>query len=432
MIRLSQNIAAYVFLGLLLLILGLSSSSSFSSPYEAARLAEKRSVYFPGKGDKWEKRTPEELGMNSRLLQEAVDYAKANEWRGPKDPKAAITQSFAREPYGTLIGPTKLRGGAAGIILKNGYIVAEWGDTKRVDMTFSATKSYLSTMAGLALDNGLIHDVDDQVKDYVKDGKFDSEHNSKITWHHLLQQTSDWSGILWEKPDWADRPPRDVKWDDLRNRELKEPGTNYKYNDVRVNLLAYSLLQIWRRPLPVLLREKIMDPIDASPTWRWHGYKNSWIDIDGLKMQSVSGGGHWGGGMFISTRDHARFGLLFLRKGKWNGKQLISEKWIDMLRIPSSANPTYGYMWWLNTSKRQIASAPESVYYAAGFGGNYIVVDNEHDLVVVVRWAGSTGTLNGIMKRIFTSMEVNTLSLAQEKKKENTRTEIHFSPDMRR
>lgn len=419
MIRLSEKIVAYLFLGLLLLTLGLSSSPY---PCEAARSAEKGSAYFPGKGDTWEKRTPDELGMDSRLLQEAVDYAMANEWRGPKDLKEAITQAFGREPYGTIIGPTKSRGGAAGLVLKNGYIVAEWGNTKRVDMTFSVTKSYLSTMAGLALDQGLIHDVHDPVKDYVKDGKFDSEHNSKITWHHLLQQTSDWSGILWEKPDWADRPPRDAKWDDLRNRELKEPGTHYKYNDVRVNLLAYSLLQIWLRPLPVLLREMIMDPIDASPTWRWHGYENSWVDIDGLKMQSVSGGGHWGGGMFISTRDLARFGLLFLRKGKWDGKQLISEKWIDMLRIPSSANPIYGYMWWLNTGKRPIPSAPESVYYALGFGGNCIAVDNEHDLVVVVRWAGSTKTLNGIMMRIIASLEVNTPSPAQEKKKKDAQT----------
>jgi CubicO group peptidase (beta-lactamase class C family) len=153
-----------------------------------------------------------------------------------------------------------------------------------------------------------------------------------------------------------------------------------------------------------------MDPIDASPTWRWHGYKNSWIDLDGLKMQSVSGGGHWGGGLFINTRNHARLGLLFLRNGKWNGKQLISKKWIDMMRTPSSANPIYGYMWWLNTDRRPIPSAPESVYYALGFGGNCIAVDNEHDLVVVIRWAGGTKTLNGIMTRILTSMQANTHS----------------------
>jgi CubicO group peptidase (beta-lactamase class C family) len=268
-------------------------------------------------------------------------------------------------------------------------------------MTFSVTKSYLSTTAGLALDHGLIKDVHEPVKIYVTDGKFDSEHNQKITWHHLLNQTSDWSGTLWDRPDWSDRPPRDVKWDDLRERELKEPGTSYKYNDVRVNLLAYALLQVWRKPLPMVLREKIMDPIKASSTWRWHGYKNSWVLLDGMKMQSVSGGGHWGGGMFINTRDQARFGLLFLRHGKWEGKQLLSEKWIHMLRVPTPANPSYGYMWWLNTEKR-LPNVSESAYMAAGFGGNYIVIFDEYDLVVVVRWCGD---LDGVTQRVLDAIK---------------------------
>ncbi len=385
------------YLSLFLFSLCLLSFSALSGQVE-------KGLYFPGKGKQWETKNPEEFGIDAKLLQQAVEFAQANEFKGPKDVKLSIISAFSREPYGTLIGPTKERGGVSGMIIKGGFIIAEWGDTNRVDMTFSATKSYLSTTFGLAMDQGLIADVYDPVREYVMNGKFESEHNSKITWSHLLNQSSNWSGILWDKPDWADRPPRDVKWDDLRNRSLKEPGTSYKYNDVRVNLLAYSLLQIWRIPLPLVLREYIMDPIGASPTWRWHGYRNSWVDLDGLRMQSVSGGGHWGGGMFISTRDHARFGLLFLRRGHWKGKQLLSEKWIDMLQEPSPANPSYGYMWWLNTGRRQIPSAPESAYYAAGFGGNYVVVDNEHDLVVVVRWVGSTRTLDGIYKRILTAM----------------------------
>lgn len=155
-----------------------------------------------------------------------------------------------------------------------------------------------------------------------------------------------------------------------------------------------------------------MDPIGASPSWRWHGYNNSWVLLDGLKMQSVSGGGHWGGGMFISTRDQARFGLLFLRKGNWKGKQLISKKWIEMLRVPTPANQRYGYMWWLNTKKEALPSAPESVYYASGFGGNYIVIDEEHDLVVVVRWVGNTRILDGILKRVLASLETSTQELS--------------------
>ena len=100
-------------------------------------------------------------------------------------------------------------------------------------------------------------------------------------------------------------------------RTRNEPGSVYKYNDVRVNLLALAALHVWRRPLPQVLRELVMDPIGASNTWRWHGYENSWVNVDGVMVQSVSGGGHWGGGMFISARDQARFGLLTLRRGKW-------------------------------------------------------------------------------------------------------------------
>lgn len=374
--------------------------------WTAETQSSEKNSYFPPRGN-WEKRSPEELGMDSRLLKEAVSFAISNEWTGPKDLKIPIAQAFEREPFGELLGPTKDRGETSGMVIKDGYIVAEWGDTKRVDMTFSASKSYLSTTCGLALDDGLIYDVHDRVKEYVLDGKFDSEHNAKIEWHHLLNQSSDWSGTLWDKPDWSDRPPRNVTWDDLRNRPLKEPGTSYKYNDVRVNLLAYSLLQVWRKPLPMVLKDRIMDPIGASSTWRWHGYRNSWVLIDGVQMQSVSGGGHWGGGFFICTEDHARFGLLFLRQGQWNGKQLISKQWIKMLRVPSPANPNYGYMWWLNTGQTQIPSAPESVYYAAGFGGNYVVIDEEHDLLIVVRWVGSTKILDGIVQRVLASIQSN-------------------------
>jgi CubicO group peptidase (beta-lactamase class C family) len=384
----------------LVLVFILMLPLSFSGD-RATREINEDAKYYPGKGNDWERRQPEDVGMDPVRLEGAVEFAKVNGWTGPKDLSQAIERSFGNEPFFSIVGPTKERGATNGMVIREGYIVAEWGDTQRVDMTFSVTKSFLSTTAGLALDKGLIKDVHEPVKIYVTDGKFDSEHNAKITWHHLLNQTSDWSGTLWDKHDWADRPPRDVKWDDLRQRELKEPGTSYKYNDVRVNLLAYALLQVWRKPLPMVLREKIMDPIKASSTWRWHGYDNSWILLDGMKMQSVSGGGHWGGGMFICTRDQARFGLLFLRHGKWEDKQLLSEKWIDMARVPTPANPSYGYMWWLNTEKR-LPNVPETAYMAAGFGGNYILIFDEFDLVVVVRWCGD---LDGVIQRVLASIK---------------------------
>ncbi|MDX1667372.1 MAG: serine hydrolase [Saprospiraceae bacterium] len=341
--------------------------------------------YYPPAGE-WEIRPPSELGIDATLLQEAVDFALDNEYNGPRDLRVAILEGFAREPYHEILGPTRKRGGPAGIILKDGYIVAEWGDVERVDMTFSVTKSYLSTVAGLALDAGLIESVHDPVRDYVWDGTFEGEHNAGISWDHLLTQSSDWSGILFGLQDWADRPPREGGIDDWKMREFSEPGTQFEYNDVRVNVLAYSLLQVWRQPLPTVLKKKIMDPIGASTTWRWYGYENSFVNVDGIMMQSVSGGGHSGGGVFINTLDHARFGLLFLRKGKWMDSQLISEEWIEMVQQPSAANESYGYMWWLNRGLRNWEGISDPIYYAAGFGGNYIVIDKTRDLVIVTRW----------------------------------------------
>jgi len=340
-------------------------------------------IYFPASGT-WQEKDPATYNLD---FTDAVEFAEANEYSESKDLRQAILKGFQHEPYHEILGPTKRRGGPAGMILKNGYLVAKWGDTKRVDMTFSVTKSFLSTTALLALDENLITDIEDPVINYVWDNTFEGEHNSKITWKHLLQQNSDWSGELWGSYDWADRPPREGGIEDWRNRELHEPGTHFKYNDVRVNVLAYSLLNIFRKPLPSVLKEQIMNPINASSTWRWFGYENSWTTIDGFKMQSVSGGGHSGGGMFINTEDMARFGLLFMNNGNWDGKQLISEKLIEEAVQPSIPNQNYGYMWWLNADgPRQWENIDKDIFYAAGFGGNFIIVDRNENLVIITRW----------------------------------------------
>ena len=353
---------------------------SFITPHIALYAQQ---LYYPGV--EWQSKKPAEVKMNSQFLDSAIRFAINNETKIDYDLRVANLKSYSNEPGYKILGPTKDRGKPAGIILRNGYLVAQWGDIKRVDMTFSVAKSYLSTVAGLAIDAGLIKSVNDKLNEYVPEEKFEGQHNSKITWKHLLTQSSDWSGCLFDLCDWADRPPKEGTIDDWKNRKLLEPGTHYEYNDTRVNLLAYSLLQVWRKPLPVVLREKIMDPINASTTWRWYGYDNSFVNMDGVMVQSVSGGGHFGGGLFINTLDQARFGLLFLRKGKWKGQQLISEKWVKEAHQPSEPNKSYGYLWWTN-KENNLQGSSSDIYYANGFGGNYIVVDNENDLVVVTRW----------------------------------------------
>ncbi len=386
--------------------------------------------YVPDRGA-WETRAPEEVGMDPAAVAAALEFALANETSVPRDQELSQSQSFGREPMGFGIGPFKVRGGAAGVIVKDGYIVGEWGDTRRVDMTHSVTKTFLSTTVGLAWADGLIPDLDAPVAELVApmdlpdgDGErgldrnnfgepdlvtlFESEHNSQITWDHLLRQSSAWEGTLWGKPDWVDRPSRSPQpW----NEERARPGTVYEYNDTRVNLLALATLAVVRDPLPVYLRERVMDPIGASPTWRWHGYDNSWIPLDGRMVQSVSGGGHWGGGMFISARDQARLGLFTLRRGNWGGEQLLPDAWFEMATTPGTAEggSTYGFMnYFLNVpradGRKRYPSAPDEAYAHLGNGTNMVYVDPVNDLVVVARWIPG-GAIDDLLGMVIGAIE---------------------------
>ena len=356
-------------------------------------------LYYPDKI--WEEKSPESLNIDSKKLNEAIQFAINNENSVENDLRIAIIKSFGNEPDFRIKGPTKKRGNPNGLIIKNGYIIGKWGDIKRVDMTFSVTKSYLSTTAAIAFDKQLIT-LDEELVNYVWDGKFDDPHNSQITWHHLLNQSSQWSGNLFGTYDWADRPPQGLTLEEIKKQSLLPPGKDYKYNDVRVNLLSYSLLNVFRVPLPKVLKKYIMDPIGASNTWRWYGYDESMQIIDGVEVQSVSGGGHFGGGMFISSEDHARFGLLFLRDGIWGNKRLISSGWIKKMRFPSENNSSYGYMWWLNRGQRKWDGLPENIYYGSGFGGNYVVIVPDNDLVIVARWIDSS-KIGELIKKVIES-----------------------------
>lgn len=375
-------------------VVGMGVSPLVAAQQEAERRAGMdpgfdRTAYFPGPGDEWETRSPSEAGMDPDAVAAAVAFAVSHESPFGHDLREYLEQrGLAAGPYGEIIGPLKDRGAPNGLILRDGYIVAEWGDTERVDMTFSITKSYLSTVAGLAWDDGRIRDVDDPVAGYLEPGQggelFAEPHNAPITWHQLLTQTSEWEGALWGKPDVADRRRG-------ADRPLQEPGTFWEYNDVRVNLTAYCLLRLFGRSLPEVLRELVMDPIGASNSWQWHGYESSWVTVGGRRVQSVSGGGHWGGGMWISSRDQARFGYLFLRRGRWRERQLVSDEWVQLATTPSAVEPSYGYMWWLNTGHRMWEGLPESSFAALGAGTNAIWIDPEDNLVVVVRWIDRDG-----------------------------------------
>lgn len=336
-------------------------------------------LYFPERGDAWERRTAQEAGFDAQLLEQAVDHALDSEADTPTDLRLYLESRFGDLPDQEIVGPLKERGGASGIIVHKGYIVAEWGETARADMAFSVTKSFLATLVGLAHDRGLIPDLAAPVGQLVQDGGYDSAHNAPITWIQSLQQTSEWEGTLWGKPDTADRR-------EGRDRELQPPGSFWEYNDVRVNRLALSATRVWGASLSEVLEREIMVPIGSSRSWRWHGYDDAVVEIDGSEVPVVSGGGHWGGGLWINTRDLARFGYLYLRRGMWREQRILSQEWVEAATSPSELQPTYGYMWWLNTDGELWPGASSGSYAARGGGDNLLWIDPERELVVVVRW----------------------------------------------
>ena len=341
-------------------------------------------------GASWPRVIPREAGFDPALLDEAVRFAAAHEVPWPRDLRAHIEAGhFEPPPHNEILGPVRARGAPNGLILRGGALVASWGDTRQVDFTFSVAKSYLSLLAGVAVTDGLIRDLDEPVARSVDDGGFSGEHNGAITWRHLLQLTSEWEGTLFGKSDVVDRN-RNVAVEGKGRkgdpRPLRAPGTFWEYNDVRVNRLSLALLRRFRRPLPEVFAERIMRPIGASESWRWHGYRTSMVEIDGRMIESVSGGTHWGGGIEIHAEDQARIGLLMLRGGEWGGRRLLPAAWIAESLRPCALNPNYGLLWWLNTNRTRFPSASASGFLASGAGGNITWVDPEHDIVAVLRW----------------------------------------------
>jgi hypothetical protein len=361
---------------------------------------------FPAPG-RWPSAVPEEVGLDAARLAEAVSFALAHEsTRWPRrmvDERGQYYNSgFTDKPeWNELLGPVRPHEGPHGVLVRHGRLAAQWGPVQRADMTFSISKSYLALLALLALQRGLIRDLGDRVRDYGLDDGFEAPQNREVTWEHLLLQTSEWEGTLFDKPDLVDRN-REVSGDDGRKgsfRALQAPGTHWEYNDVRVNRLSLSLLRLFGRPLTDVLREAILEPIGASDTWEWPHYRNAVVDVNGSPLPSIPGGGHWGGGLWIDSLDHARMAWLVLNGGRWAGREILRPDLVARLHTPAPGNPQYGYLWWLNPGRSMLPAAPEGGLFCRGAGTHLIWLDAELELVLVSRWVDSAHW-NPLIERI--------------------------------
>jgi len=328
-------------------------------------------------------------------LDEAVAFAQSHEIPWPRDPAADRAHWGVHHddppPFNRLRGPVHPRGGVSGVIRMHGEEVAAWGEPDRADQTFSVAKTYLALLAGIAHARGLL-DPSERVSDRIPGIGFESEHNRAITWVHLLTQTSEWQGECLGMPDWVEhnrrvshdpKPPAGKKGEP---RALHEPGRHWEYNDVRINQLSLALLHVFRRPLPEVFLESVLGPIRGGADFRWEGYDDAWVDIDGRRIQSVPGGTHWGGGVSISARDQARIGQLLLDGGVHEGRQVLPTDWIERMRTPCDIAPFYGWLTWLNRDGRLFADASRAAFFMFGAGGHMVWIEPDRQAVVVARW----------------------------------------------
>ena len=112
--------------------------------------------YSPPRHPDWERSRPDAVGLDPAALADAARFASEHETPWSRDLAHMVATDFGEAPpWNETLGPVRPRGGPNGLVLRRGMIVGEWGDTAQVDLTFSVAKSYLSILAGLAVDRGL-------------------------------------------------------------------------------------------------------------------------------------------------------------------------------------------------------------------------------------------------------------------------------------
>lgn len=241
----------------------------------------------------------------------------------------------------------------------------------------SVTKSFTSALVGIAIDQGQIGGVDDALFDYFPeyDELLDGEKEA-ITLEHLLTMTS---GIEWNEMEvpYSNRTNDLVRLFSeldpagyiLGKPLVAQPGSEWYYSGGNTNLLGEVIRAATGERMDHFAEENLFEPLGIT-TFEW----------DYISPYMV----HASGNLKLRPRDLAKFGYLFLNEGEWDGERIISEEWIresTKERISLSATDGYGYQWWLSTYRA--GAETFEAFYAAGWGGQEIVVFPSLDMVVV-------------------------------------------------
>ncbi len=243
-------------------------------------------------------------------------------------------------------------------------------DHAALQTSFSVAKSFLSTLIGIAIEEGLIVSVDDPVTDYVpeladRDPRFD-----QITLRDLLTMSS---GLRYEEQSvpvfpWGDDVDTyygtDLRDLALTSTEVVDPaGEVWLYNNYNPLLLGMVLERATGMSVSEYMSTRLWQPLGAERDATWS------LDSEASGFEKMESG------LNASPADYARFGLLFLHGGEWNGSRIVSEDWVQDATSGGAA-PHYGLFWWLDVER-------PGRFYALGNFGQYIYVAPDADVVIV-------------------------------------------------
>ncbi len=337
----TKNFTAFLFTNVIILLCMLVGCGPSAADLEAVD-------YTPLPGDDWEVSTPAEQGLDPMLVAELYHNAAGLE---------------------TLYGL---------LVIKNGYLVAEGyfneGSVDRKNQLQSVTKSYTSALVGIALDQGCLSSADQKMMEFFPEvGQIDDPRKNQITIRDMLQMRS---GYPDEETDPALFEAL-LSGDYLRLIDgfplTSDPGTRFQYSGLTSHWLGVIVARACDTDLKSFAQEHLFSPMDAE-------LGDDWIqDRDGYYIGLA--------GMQVTARDMAKFGLLYLNDGEYKEKQILSANWvrISLQRYSEDFRSSYGYFrdlgygfqWWAGRA------GDRHFYYAAGHGGQYIVLLDELDMVVV-------------------------------------------------
>jgi CubicO group peptidase (beta-lactamase class C family) len=321
----------------------LSGASAVNGQIRLKSVSPERD-YWPTDG--WRNATPESVGLDSGRLNGMVDYI---------------------EREGLNIHSV--------VVVKSGYIVLEKYfdsryDENRTHLLYSVTKSFTSSLIGIAIDKGYIDNVSQRLLSFFPNYQIANvdARRDRITIENLLTMRS---GMVWDESSAPFTSPlNDVYhliYEDgvgyCLNLDMDaEPGELWHYNTGASHLLAAIVQVATGMGTLEFAEENLFDPLGISPVY-WSRDLAGWY-TGGFDLQ-------------MSTRNMAKFGWLYLNNGTWDGQQIISKEWVQksVATFTQFDNYTgYGYQWWTDPGL--------GMYYAAGLYGQFIFVIPDHDIVV--------------------------------------------------